>query len=306
MVLNMDDKALRKYLLGDMSQEEQEALELWLMSDQEAYDLLVAAEDDLIDDSLGGRLDRHELERFNNYFLAAPERKRKLQFGHAFHKFLNLTHATPGRVEPTRFSLSNFLRYRPVFAYAGFALTVVIAVVGLWVGYRVIDLQRQLDSATVQLEEERTAFQKQLNENKVLEERLLQAMAEARESQFLVKSAPAPEMLLAVNLMPGISRSSTDVPNITIPSRTQLVQFSLILLDDDYQAYRVALQDDSGKELWTRARLSGSATAGGKAVLLNVPTDRLATGDYSFRLSGLSDSNPPENLGTYHFHVLRK
>src|ERR1051326_3970847 len=83
-----DHQTLRKYLLGDMPVEEQEALELWLMSEEEAYDLVVAAEDDLIDDSLNGRLNEDEWKRFNELFLAAPERQRKLQFGRSFQRFI--------------------------------------------------------------------------------------------------------------------------------------------------------------------------------------------------------------------------
>src|SRR5688572_20179912 len=68
MLLKEQEKTLRKYLLGDLSDEEQEALELWLMSEEDAYDLISAAEDDLIDESIAGTLSSRDLERFNNHF----------------------------------------------------------------------------------------------------------------------------------------------------------------------------------------------------------------------------------------------
>jgi hypothetical protein len=309
MVLNnTDDKTLRKYLLGRMSQEEQEALELWLMSDPDAYDLLEAAEDDLIDDSLAGRLHRDELKQFNDHFLAAAERKRKLRFGQGFRTFLTQTNAAvaPAAVRPMRISFSDLLRARPAFAYAGFALIILIYVGGFWAVYRIAQLHHQVDSATSQLALAREAFQRRLEEDKAAAEKSLADFRALEQVVAKSKISAAPEMLLAVNLLPGISRSSTDVRNITISARTQLVQFSVILLDDNYQAYRVALQDDGGQELWTRDRLPATTTADGKAVVLTLPADRLATGDYSIRLSGLSDSNPPQNIASYHFHASRQ
>src|SRR5690348_3282138 len=108
-MLNTDETTLRTYLLGDMSEEEQEALELWLMTDDTAYDLLVAAEDDLIDESIAGKLSRHELERFNNHFLAAGERKRKLWFGREFRKLVDRTNASEAsnKARVQAFSLSD-------------------------------------------------------------------------------------------------------------------------------------------------------------------------------------------------------
>ena len=83
-----DDNELRKYVLGDMSGEEQHALEVWLISDEEACDRLAAAEDDLIDDWLAGKLDGHQMDSFQDYFLIAPERQRKLHFSRIFRRFL--------------------------------------------------------------------------------------------------------------------------------------------------------------------------------------------------------------------------
>jgi hypothetical protein len=80
----MDENTVRHYLLGDASSSDQQEVEFWLMSDVEGYDLLVAAEDDLIDDFLCERLSARDFELFNSHFLATDERRRKL----AFSRFL--------------------------------------------------------------------------------------------------------------------------------------------------------------------------------------------------------------------------
>jgi len=83
-----DAETLRKYLLGELRAEDREALEFWILTVQDAYDLVAASEDDLIDDSLAGSLEPDERDRFDKHYLAAPERRHKLQFGHTFRQFL--------------------------------------------------------------------------------------------------------------------------------------------------------------------------------------------------------------------------
>src|SRR5262245_18274857 len=85
----MDDKTVRRYLLGDVSSSDENQVDHWLMSDPEGYDLLVAAEDDLIDDFLSGRLAARDLDLFNNYFLTTDERQRKLEFGRSLRRYVH-------------------------------------------------------------------------------------------------------------------------------------------------------------------------------------------------------------------------
>jgi CHAT domain-containing protein len=82
-----DEQLLRKYLLGELSEPDQQAFEGRLLTDDELYDLLLAEEDELVDDYLGGELSERECEAFNSYFLSTPERQRKLSFGEALKRY---------------------------------------------------------------------------------------------------------------------------------------------------------------------------------------------------------------------------
>jgi Tol biopolymer transport system component len=84
-----DWEALKRYLLGNVSPEEQQDVERWLISDDHAYDQLEAAEDELIDTFLRGELRGRDLDQFNSHFLIAPERKRKLQFSRSLIRFID-------------------------------------------------------------------------------------------------------------------------------------------------------------------------------------------------------------------------
>jgi hypothetical protein len=296
-----DEAVLRKYLLGDMSPEEQEEIELWLMSNEDAYCLLEAAEDDLIDDSFAGRLAPRDLDRFQTHFLVAPERQRKLQFSRSFRRVINAA-AQPVRLEfPSRPGLLDFLRYRPAFVYATSALIVILLTGNVWSLLKVAELQRELGSVTSQVTElgrDRDDLKRQLEES--------QAATLALQAAIPPPKPSAAPVLLAMNLVPGITRSSNEIPTITLTSNASSVRFSLALLDDNFTVYRVSLMNVDSREIWTQSKVSPTAARDGKTIVLNVPAEVLSSGDFSFSLMGVPDSGTPESIARYYFRAVRQ
>lgn len=74
---------VRMYLLGQLDETGQQALEEQLLADDQLLNLIGAVEDELLDDYLDGALVGDELERFRGFFLLPPERQRKLSFAMA-------------------------------------------------------------------------------------------------------------------------------------------------------------------------------------------------------------------------------
>jgi CHAT domain-containing protein len=77
---------IRKYLLGQLTEVEDEQVELRLLTEldfAEEYDLVV---DEMIDDYVAGNFAGQELEQVEQYFLKAPERQSKLRFAKALKK----------------------------------------------------------------------------------------------------------------------------------------------------------------------------------------------------------------------------
>src|SRR5262249_34824009 len=70
---------IRKYLLGDLAEEEQQRFEERLMVEDDLADQLMLVEEELVDDYALGRLSKRERERVESHFLSAPDRKRKLE-----------------------------------------------------------------------------------------------------------------------------------------------------------------------------------------------------------------------------------
>jgi len=70
---------LMQYLLGELSTADRENVEKQYFVNQDVWDALNAAEDDLIDSYVYGRLSRHEQEQFERHFLASPQKRKRVE-----------------------------------------------------------------------------------------------------------------------------------------------------------------------------------------------------------------------------------
>lgn len=112
-----EQKALRKYLLGDLAdKEEMRRIEEKSMLDDDFDEQLSVAEDELVDEYLDGSLSAPERERFLNFFLISTERKEKLQFIRDLRKYAgNSPNAVPD-AEQLSEEKKAFFNWRALFA----------------------------------------------------------------------------------------------------------------------------------------------------------------------------------------------
>lgn len=149
---NKEQNVVRSYLLKQLSDSEQQNLELRLLSDDELFEELEIVEDELIDEYLADELSRDERTRFEETFLASPERKRKLEAGQALRRHLG---TIPTPTPPTPFEFLRKLFIQP-FASSPIGATatavVAVAVIGflIWRGFV---YQSDLDKGLLALNE---------------------------------------------------------------------------------------------------------------------------------------------------------
>jgi hypothetical protein len=125
---------VRNYLLGKLPESERESLEKRVLTEAEINDEILAAEDELIDQYLAGKLDTQELPQFESHFLATEARQRKLHFGQTLRRYLASQSQVPsaGGFERPR-TLFSWLGRHPAFA-ACLVLAVCLGVSGvLWI-----------------------------------------------------------------------------------------------------------------------------------------------------------------------------
>jgi len=305
-----DEAALRRYLLGKASPAEQEDFELWLMSDNDASDLIEAAEDDLIDDALAGRLSQADVDLFESHFMSAPERQRKYQFGLSFKRVIA---SASTRSEPLSASgppsilerILQLFRLRPVLAIA-FALIALVIGVGLS-SLRVINLRRDLRSTQAQLastNRDRNDLKRQLDDSQAEVQTLANRLRGLADS-MAASNFPATNAVAALTLLPGITRSTNVLPELKLTPNTALARFSLALADSSFSSFRVTLASADGREIWSEDRISSSTGPDGRVVVSFVPAQLLTNGEYTFSLAGLPPAGAAETLGRYVFKVSR-
>jgi hypothetical protein len=93
----VDDGQLRRYLLGELEESEQEALERDLMTSDERFQELLIAEEEVVDDFCAGKLSATQEQEYRDHFLVTPERRRKHRFGTALRKHIASAAPTHGR-----------------------------------------------------------------------------------------------------------------------------------------------------------------------------------------------------------------
>lgn len=74
----LDEDTLRRYLLGELSEDDAEAFEEEHFDDPEVLARVRRAEDDLVDDYVAGRLSRRDRKSFERHQLATPGQRERL------------------------------------------------------------------------------------------------------------------------------------------------------------------------------------------------------------------------------------
>lgn len=82
-----------KYLLGELSPEQEQQIEAAYFADDQVFDRLQALKEKLIDDYLHGKLSAENLRSFEQYFLASPAQRKQVEFARSLMN--SLSNSTP-------------------------------------------------------------------------------------------------------------------------------------------------------------------------------------------------------------------
>ena len=322
-----DERLIRQYLLGELSEEGQAKVQDRLLCDRQFFDRLVAEENELMDDYLRGALTRQSEEKFESYFLASPERRQKLRFAKALKKRISEEALSKPRMEenPRRkhlFGLGGF----SLPSFAAGAVAALIFVVGAWVAIENARLRRQIDNARAaqaewveraQQSERRLSDEKQRNRDltQEIERERSHSLELEREAERLKQAREAGRAgisggVVSLALMPGLSREgdqSNQLANqLEIPQGTSRVRLELYPEKVGHKNYRAELRTREGKPIWSGNGLKLRKTASGDQVIVNLPAAILTVGDYVLMMRGVEGAEIQERAGTYYFRVVKE
>ncbi len=320
------EDSIRKFLLGDLSDKEQVEIEDRAFSDRQFLGQVLAVEQDLIDEYVRGEIPADRLQRFQSHFLASPERRKKVTFAKALATVLSDSAASEklqrqdALAAPSfREVLSSFLRQlNPAGALSLAAASLALVFVSAWLVIDYIRVRSELAQLS-STQEAQTTQQRKLEEQIVTEQAHSQDLAEqlgrARQEELNRESQPEPQpsplstspTVVALALLPGISRASDTQPQLRLPAGTRTVRLNVgIDPRDNYPRFRVELKNEQGKQILSQNNVASRTTRSGRTITLNAAGRLFSPGRYELALTGVTADGTAEEVGFYYFEVLPK
>jgi hypothetical protein len=331
MVANHNsEKLIARYLLGELSEEQQVEIEDRAFADKDYLATITAVENDLIDEYVRRELSERERQQFEKRFLASAERRKRVEFARAL---ANLATEAPAAervsrpVAPSaaswRVSLEAFVSgLNPVARFAFAAAMLVLLVGGAWLFTETLRLRSQL--TRLQAENQSSQDERQRLEHQVELERrrseeltasLNQEKQQREQSEESLRQLsetgnatnPSPPVIASLTLLSGLSRGGGDKPALRLPGSARLVRLQIgIDPEEQYKSFVVDLRTVAGRRVWTKENLSARNRRNERAISLTVPANALKPDQYELRLSGIATGGGREDVGFYYFNVIKK
>jgi hypothetical protein len=298
---DVSDGAVRRFLLGQLSANEQPGFEQRLFLDNKLEARVRQAEFELADDYACSRLRAGDRERFQQRFLTSDDRKLKLKVSNALHDRFALT-PTPVRLT-TRFvkQFQSLLNFNRLIVRVGFGVAMLVVVVGsTWLMIkkeqsikdgikRVVEIRRVQPSSAP-----RGAHH--APDNSAPEHRTPSKMPGHEPA------APSP-MIETIILLPNVLPESGKAPYINVSAGAHdTVRLGLAIKPEPSASYQAQLSTVEGQAVVTDESLK-AIEVGANEIYFAVPVRLLKAGDYKITLRRVNDTSK-EGLGSYYFRVI--
>ncbi|MEQ1641876.1 MAG: hypothetical protein ABL959_00360 [Pyrinomonadaceae bacterium] len=307
-----DDNILREYLLGALSEKENEQIDELSIADTAVSARLNAVENDLIDGYTAGELSGLELQQFEQHYLASPIRRQRVVFASAFQEF-GERGKTPQMAKETKPFI--FAGLSPIFRW-GFAVATLLLVVAagwFWLGrtkpQEVAVSTPPADQTGSPMPTPVQITQTGNDETVAVAEKADPQNVNVPQSNRKNDGQQNAEIKPNNPVSPTIATFVLSPPtrgqirSITIPSGTERATFTFELESTDFPKYSLTLrQQGSDRFVWQGGSLNGNKRA---ALSINIPAKLLSQGIYTFSVAGIPRAGSDEIIGDYTFRVVQ-
>lgn len=315
-----EELLLKRFLLGELSQNEQSDIEERLFADPQYFSQFRAAEDELIDEYLYGDLDGSERERFEKYFVTTPERRESLRVAKALQQYIvkkgpSAATVLAGEPPAPRSWLRTILDILGLggntLRFATVAMVLLIVAIGVWLVVRTGQNQPgpslSAESANVQPSPAQIA---QANDNQNNQNTSVQSPQGNRNGNagrdINANSRPEqPRARYSFVILPLAQvRGEGGVNEVKLPADAGFVNLKVPLVDEgSYDHYQVKLQTASDKTVKSWSNIKPASDASGQTISVDIPAISLREQKYRLALSGVTSSGDLRTIRTYHFQV---
>lgn len=333
MKIDHGENLIHRYLLGELTETDQTAFELELLTDRDKFDQVWSIENELIDSYVRGEMSGADRERFESHYMASSLHRERVGIARLFLENIDQQAAEDYEVdEPVapRFAprWGNIATPRrslqPAFVLVlAFLLTIGAA----WILLERVRLTEKIAQLQHETQAERLSLKQREEELSSRNRELEKEIADGRQrgdqlkaelEQLRRESRIKPFALFSYLLRPSTLRNENATSPPTIRLSTGKVRLMMQLESKDHQSYRVKLQTVEGREIflrdsdktlsvisWSDAGLIPAQTAvkGGYTAELTIPVEKLARGEYVLTLFGISAGGSSEEIDRYFFRA---
>lgn len=307
----------RRFLLGEMTDEEREKFETEYLADEDVFDELRVVEDELVERYVSETLDFETKQKFEDQYLISEKRLQKIALTRAMLETLKLPAASaeikktfPAEEESSVFKSIIAYFTTPRLAFA--AAAVLLVTVGCLFFFGNLKDEEIVKTATptptveietnVQTNENSTVENSITNSNRSNVERAdsnseSQPTPKPTEKPPETKNVPNPVLALFAGTVRGGGKTNS----VTIPKAAKGLNLQLNLESQDYKNYRAEIVDQDDKVVYK----SGKITARNSKLNAFVPSEKFKTGDYLVKVYGLTATNEEESAADFSFRVNR-
>ena len=322
--MNELEEISTRYLLGELSEQEQDSLEERYFRDPKLFNAVMQVESELVDAYARGQLSTDMRERFEKSYLNHPARRKRVNFAKALTTRIDQREQSVTRLEQSARSALPSSWWKRLFVIVGgqapplrFAMAtiiVLVALVGVWFfvnRWR----QQQREAAQIQAqrenqehrEREQTASQQPKETPQDSQQRVPQIPPESSQPSPNSNTNAAPPIVSLALTVGGVRSADGSVTQtLVIPHDTTQANILLDLKDDSYPRYRVSLRKIGGSEIFTQTNIRPHSTKAGPRFVFKVPASRLTSGDYALTLGGITPEGEVDDLNKSLFRVEKR
>jgi hypothetical protein len=317
-MMSDSQEQLVRYLRGELSAEEEEALERRYFADDELFEEMVASDIDLMDAYSQEELTPEEKHRYEQLTSSSGRRSGRIEFSRALQRLPESPGAgglapVPADRRPAEGRLAGGPAVSRFPQWWAAAAVLVAVAAGTWLAISSL----KLENIRSEGEAERAGLRRRIQqlESQVADQRTrIEQLSRDLEAQRRQTPQTTPEPVrqasarkrVSFELIAGVLRDPTEATELVIPKDAETVLLRLGLESADYGRYRAVLERAGGASISQQAGLKAQGKGGTPTVILKVPSSLLGPGDYFVRLSGSTTQGSYEPAGEYSFRVVKR
>ena len=314
------EERIHRYLLGDLPEEEQSALEQEFLADGEVFEKVWAAENELVDRYVRGNLAPAEKHLFEENYLSSPAHRERLAFAKKLVQAADSGAEKEKAVTSSGHRLSRWDSLRAAWGasrlrWASVAVVALFAATSVWLFTENRRLRGQINQQRFEaaLEQQRAQeLEKELKDQHEQSDELAAELANLREelSPTVAPQTPPDQgearPVVSFILSPLLMRGG-EPRQLTVPKETKAVLLKMRVQEPVGRSLQASLRTVEGAPIWSRSGIkTRPQEKDGFSVSVSIPANKIPPGDYILTLSAVNETNESEEINRYFFRVVKQ